>query len=267
MPKGVVVKVGPALANLLETLPPLAGSGPVAIDDMPDVVHEPYAFLLDQTGVEATVERSGYGKMMLTHLGERTRMTIKFRLDGRKWRWEKSHLFIDGEQQPLASGWDMYVSIYKDPDNGRRNHVPEGAKKAKIPPSQTVDEQYLPKAIAASVKNARRAAGDASTVTPTIVPGLNQYLVTVNNEGSGETVVIFFEPDDSTWQVADLMVINPAGYDISFQIDPDQMETVVARVLGTANAREATSFVPSGGPVAGAVSNSTMVRKASVFRI
>ena len=35
MPKGVVVKVGPALENLLETVPPLAGHGPVAVDDMP----------------------------------------------------------------------------------------------------------------------------------------------------------------------------------------------------------------------------------------
>ena len=80
-----------------------------------------------------------YGKILLTHLGERTKMTIKFRLDGRKWRWEKSHLFIDGKQQPLASGWDMYVAIYKDPDNGRRNFTPEGARKAAIPASQEVE--------------------------------------------------------------------------------------------------------------------------------
>lgn len=239
----------------------------VSIDDMPDVVHEPYAFLLDQTGVEPAVERSGYGRMILTHLGERTKMTIQFRLNNRKWQWVKSYLWIDGERQALAAGWDMYVSIFKDPDNGRRNHVPEGAKKAKIPVSQDVDEEYLPKAIAASVKNARRAAGPSSTVTPTVVSSANQYLITVTNEDSGETVVLTFGPDDSTWQVVDMMIVNPAGYDISFQIDPDQFETVIARVLGTANAREATSFVPSGGPSAGAVSNSTMVRKASVFRI
>ena len=35
MPKGVISKVGPALANLLETVPPLMGHQPVALDDVP----------------------------------------------------------------------------------------------------------------------------------------------------------------------------------------------------------------------------------------
>ena len=35
MPKGVVAKVGPPLADLLETVPPLAGHAPVAVDDVP----------------------------------------------------------------------------------------------------------------------------------------------------------------------------------------------------------------------------------------
>lgn len=239
----------------------------VAIEDMPDVVHEPYAFLLDKTSVEPVVERNGYGKMLLTHLGERTKMTIQFRLDGRKWRWERSFLWIDGERQPLAAGWDMYISIYKDPDNGRRNHVPEGAKKAKIPASQPVDEQYLPTAVASSLKNARKAAGPDSTVTPTIVSSVNQYLMTVANQDSGETVVIVFEHNGSMWYVADLMVINPAGYDVSFMVDPDQFDTVIARVLGSANAQDASSFVPAGGPSAAAVSNSVNVRKSTVFRV
>lgn len=239
----------------------------VAIEDMPEVVHEPYAFLLDKTNVEPFVERNGYGRMLLTHLGERTKMTIQFRLDGRKWRWERSFLWIDGERQPLAAGWDMYISIYKDPDNGRRNHVPEGAKKAKLPVSQPVDEQYLPTAITTSLKSARKAAGGATTVTPTIASSENQYLFTVDNAESGEKVVITFGYDGSTWHVADLMVVNPAGYDISFLVNPDQFEMVVARVLGTANAREASSFVPAGGPSSGAVSNSVAVRKATVFRV
>ena len=240
----------------------------VAIEDMPDVVHEPYAFLLDQTSVEPVVERNGYGRMLLTHLGERTKMTIQFRLDGRKWRWERSFLWVDGERKPLAAGWDMYISIYKDPDNGRRNHVPKGAKKAKLPESSSVtDEEYLPLAIIASLKNARRAAGKDTVVTPAIVSSANQYLVTISNTDSGETVVLTFGSDGSTWHVADLMIINPAGYDVSFLVEPDQFETVVARVLGAANAREATSFVPSGGPTAGAVSNSVNVRTAPCLRV
>ena len=146
----------------------------VSIDDMPDVVHEPYAFLLDKTGSEPIVERSGYGKILLTHLGERTKMTIKFRLDGRKWRWEKSHLFIDGKQQPLASGWDMYVAIYKDPDNGRRNFTPEGARKAAIPASQEVDETYLPTAVAKELDSLRKlTVKETTTIVPTVVSEKN----------------------------------------------------------------------------------------------
>jgi 3-oxocholest-4-en-26-oate---CoA ligase len=35
MPKGVVIKVGPVLANLLEVVPPLLGHAPLALDDVP----------------------------------------------------------------------------------------------------------------------------------------------------------------------------------------------------------------------------------------
>src|SRR4249920_3128440 len=154
----------------------------VTIDDMPQIVHEPYAFLLDKTYVEPTVERNGYGKMTLTHLGERTKMTIHFRLSARKWQWEKSRLWIDGERVPLASGWDMYVAIFKDPDNGRRNFTPEGAKKAKVPDSQPVDEQYLPKVIAQELAGLRRQnEKEATTIVPSVVSAANQYLITLTD--------------------------------------------------------------------------------------
>jgi acyl-CoA synthetase (AMP-forming)/AMP-acid ligase II len=37
MPKGVITKVGPALANLLEVVPPLLGHAPWALDDVPSL--------------------------------------------------------------------------------------------------------------------------------------------------------------------------------------------------------------------------------------
>jgi acyl-CoA synthetase (AMP-forming)/AMP-acid ligase II len=40
MPKGVVTRVGPTLANLLETVPPLMGHPPVALDDVPSFTAE-----------------------------------------------------------------------------------------------------------------------------------------------------------------------------------------------------------------------------------
>lgn len=105
----------------------------VAIDNMPAIVQEPYAFLLDETGVEPAVERNGNGRILLTHLGERTRMTIQFRLNGRKWQWVKSCLFIDGKQVELAKGWGEYVSIFEGPDNRRADSASEDAEKTASP--------------------------------------------------------------------------------------------------------------------------------------
>lgn len=242
----------------------------VSIENMPDVVHEPYAFLLDKTGVEPFVERSGYGRMLLTHLGERTKMTIAFRLDGRSWRWAESKLFIDGERKPNAGSWEQYVAVFKDPDNGRRNFVPDGAKKAKIPASREIDEQYAPKQIADTVGQLRKMIGkDTVTVVPTITSD-GMYLVTItDSEDGGSFVYVFknngFSPDKG-WTTESVLVVTGSGYDVTHLVGPD-IESHVLNLLG-ANSRAAqVPTMPGGSVRQAAVSNSTMVRKASVFRI
>ena len=240
----------------------------VSIDDMPDVVHEPYAFLLDQTGVEPVVERSGYGKILLTHLGERTKMTIKFRLDGRKWRWEKSHLFIDGEQKPLASGWEMYVAIFKDPDNGRRNFTPEGARKAQIPDSKPVDEQYLPKVVATELANLRKMSKkETTTITPTVVSSANQYLISLVDGETGQSFIFTFGFETGTWQIVDVLLVNASGYDVSHYVGESQIESFLHEIMGIAGRASQVTYNPLGSAQQAATTNSVNVRKSTVFRV
>jgi len=241
----------------------------VAIEDMPDVVHEPYAFLLDKTDVEPVVERSGYGRMLLTHTGERTRMTIQFRLDGRKWRWEKSRLFIDGKSVDLAKGWDMYVAIFKDPDNGRKNYTPEGAKKAVIPESAPVDEKYVPGPVATELRNLRKAVEkDGTTVVPTVVSNKNQYLITVDDGDSDRKIVFVFGFENSLWRITDLVLVNARGYDVSRYVSEQELEEILREILGATKHNSQESYLPGmhqQGPQG--VSNSVQVRKSTVFRI
>lgn len=240
----------------------------LSIDNMPEVVHEPYAFLLDKTGVEPIVERNGYGKILLTHLGERTKMTIKFRLDGRKWRWEKSHLFIDGEQQPLASGWEMYVAIFKDPDNGRRDFVPEGARKAQIPESKEVDEQYLPKAVADELISLRKMVRKAeTTATATIVSSANQYLITLVDGETGQSFIFTFGFESGAWQVVDMLLVNAKGYDVTRYVGEHQIEQFLHEIMGIAGRASQVTYNPGGSAQQAATTNSVNVRKSTVFRI
>lgn len=243
----------------------------VDIDNMPAVVHEPYAFLLDETGVEPIVERNGYGRILLTHLGERTKMTIGFRLDGRGWRWEGSKLFIDGEKKPLAQGWDQYVSIFKDPDNGRRNHIPKGAKKAKLPESNAVDEQYLPATVASCLTSMRKAATkDTVTVIPTASRGGNEYLITVTDDSDGSSIVLTFGyvggGDSMEWNLTGGMAVNAMGYDVTHHLE-HTLEDHLLSVLG-AHSRAAQIPTIPGGSVQGASGfGSVDVRKNTVRRV
>lgn len=248
----------------------------ISIDNMPEVVHEPYAFLLDKTGVEPIVERVGYGKILLTHLGERTKMTIKFRLDGRKWRWEKSHLFIDGKMKPLASGWDMYVAIYKDPDNGRKDFVPAGARKAKLPETRTVEnEEHLPSTVAECLRAMRTVSTKTTAVsTPSISLDGKQYVLTVTDtdeDGDQSSVCLIFGytgggTGSMDWTIVGSLAVNRRGYDVTGYLNCD-LNTYLMDMIG-ANSRAAqVPFIPQGGPQGAAATNSTMVRKSTVFRI
>lgn len=248
----------------------------LSIDNMPEVVHEPYAFLLDKTGVEPIVERSGYGKILLTHLGERTKMTIKFRLDGRKWRWEKSHLFIDGKAKPLASGWDMYVSIYKDPDNGRKDFVPAGAKKAKLPEMRTVEnEEHLPSTVAECLRSMRSASTKTTTVvTASISLDGKQYILSVTDtdeDGDESTVALTFGfvgggSGSMDWTITGGLAVNRRGYDVTNHLHCD-LNTFLMDLLGAQSRAAQVPFVPGGSARQAATTNSVNVRKSTVFRI
>lgn len=239
----------------------------VPIENMPDIVHEPYAFLLDETGVEATVEKSGYGRMLLTHLGERTKMTIQFRLNGRKWQWEKSRLWIDGERVPLASGWDMYTAIYRDPDNGRHTFTPKGAKKAKLPDSQPVDEQYLPLAVAKELKGLRENSKETTTIVPTVVSSANQYLVTVTDTENNQKFVFVFGHVLGEWSLVDVHLINAVGYDITNYVGDSGIEAFLHQVMGIAGRAAQVTYNPLGSVQQAATTNSVNVRKSTVFRV
>lgn len=249
----------------------------LSIDNMPEVVHEPYAFLLDKTGVEPIVERNGYGKILLTHLGERTKMTIKFRLDGRKWRWEKSHLFIDGKAKPLASGWDMYVSIYKDPDNGRKDFVPKGARKAKLPEMRTVEnEEHLPSAVADCLRGMRSV--NTKTATTVVKASISldgkQYLLSVvdtDKDGDESTIILTFgfggSPSGAMeWTITGGLAVNRRGYDVTNYLNCD-LNTALMDLLGAQSRAAQVPFVPGGSAQQAATTNSVNVRKSTVFRI
>lgn len=241
----------------------------VPIENMPDIVHEPYAFLLDETGVEATVEKSGYGKMLLTHLGERTKMTIQFRLNGRKWQWERSRLWIDGERAPLASGWDMYTAIYKDPDNGRRNFTPKGAKKAKVPESQPVDEQYLPVVVAKELEGLRKTSvKETTTIVPTVVSKANQYMITLHDGEDDQQFVFVFGHQHGDWRLVDLILINANGYDVTNYVGEAGIEAFLHEILGIAGRASQVTYNPLGSvQQAATTANLVQVRKSTVFRV
>jgi hypothetical protein len=245
----------------------------VDIDFMPAIVHEPYAFLLDQTGVEPTVERNGNGRMVLTHLGDRTKMTIHFRLNGRKWQWEKSNLWIDGERKPLASGWEMYVAIYKDPDNGRRNYTPKGARKAVIPASQPVDEQYLPKQVALELESLRKQnQKETTTVVPTVVSSANQYMITMTDGEDGRQFIFVFEFHAGSgpvtgWQLTDYILVNALGYDVTHYVGESGMRAFLDEILGATGRAVQVTYNPGGTTQQAATTNSVNVRKSTVFRI
>lgn len=239
----------------------------VPIDDMPDLVHEPYGFLLDNTGVEPVVERSGYGRILLTHFSDRVKMTIQFRLNNRKWQWEQSRLWVDGERTPLATSWEMYVAIFKNPDTGRRDFTPKGARKAKFPVSQPVDEQYLPKAVATEVAGLRKMnRKDVTTVVPTIVPKANQYVITVDG-GDGQKFVFVFSLTTGQWQVTDMMLVNASGYDVTAYIGEHQIEGFLHEIMGIVGRATQVTNSPLGAVSGAATTNSVNVRKSTVFRI
>lgn len=240
----------------------------VAIDDMPAIVHEPYAFLLDETGVEPIVEKNGNGRILLTHLGERTKMTIQFRLNGRKWQWVKSCLWVDGERVPLASGWEMYIAIYRDPDNGRLDFTPKGAKKAQIPESQPVDEQYLPKTVAQELASLRKMSEkEATTITPTVVSSQNKYLITLHDGETRQKFVLVFEFFMGNWKASDFILVNGVGYDVTHYVGRDGLERFLHEIMGITGRASQATYNPLGSIQQAAATNSTMVRKSTVFRI
>jgi hypothetical protein len=206
----------------------------VSLDDMPRAVYEPYALLLDGTGVAPTVERSGYGRMLLTHLGQRTRMTIQFRLNGRKWHWGQSHLFIDGKPAPLAQGADAYIAIYRDPDNGRQNHIPEGAEKFDPPKTESVDRRDLPASVTREIRGLWGFAENAGSITvrAEITVERDRYLVSVEPVAGGPKIVYVFTPKGPDWLLAEVGLVNAAGYDVGRFLNDGETEGFLREALG-----------------------------------
>lgn len=241
----------------------------VSIDDLPGVVYEPYSFLLDNTGVEPVVERSGFGHLTLVHSSDRVRMTITFRLSaGKKWNWTDSTLHIDGQKKPLASSWDMYAAIFKDPDTGRRNFVPKGAKKAQLPETQPVDQQHAPSVVTSSADQLRKLVMPDKKIDIEVrIADASKYLVFATDELGAQIVYLFEAKNTGRWEITGITIITPTGYDVT-QHNASHLESYILDFLGHVSRSTQQSTVPLGREMrAGGVENSVMVRKATVFRV
>lgn len=232
----------------------------IDVDQMPKIVFEVYSFLLDNTEVEPIVTREHGGRIKLDHASDRVQMTIKFRLNGRKWSWMGSSLLIDGEKKGLASSWEMYSAIFKDPDNGRRNFVPEGCVKAELPESLPIEDKYAPVHVSSYVKQIQQMASDEIDVWISRTEE-NNHLITAEHTSGGKIVFVF------TDKSFDIRLISSTGYDIT-QANREYFEGFILEFLGSESRSAQVSFISEGiERTQGFVSNSVQVRQATVFRI
>lgn len=240
----------------------------VSVEDMPGVVFEPYGFLLDETGVEPVVHRTGVGRIELVHSSDRVRMSIRFRLSGHTWQWVKSTLHVDGEKKPIATSWPQYVAIFKDPDEGRKNHVPKGARKAVLPELREVDEQYAPAVVVQSAREVRSLIGahKAIDVTVLITEDQGRYVVTARDEDGGRIVYFFQDDRCGTWEPHGVMLISPTGYDIT-RFHSERIDETLLEFLGATSRAAQRTTSPGGKAVRASVANSVEVRKATVRRV
>lgn len=244
----------------------------VDIADMPEIVREVYSYLLDSTEVEPTVERNGYGRMLLTHQSDRVHLAVAFRLNGRAWASGDMKLHIDGQPCTTVAEWDMYVSVFRDPDHGRRNHVPDGTKKAVIPASRPVEnEEHLPTILTKCLARLRapKMAYAISSATTSIALDQSKYLLTMEgHDPDGFTTIAVFGRADGAadWLFSELIVVNPMGYDVTKTLAPS-LTASLKGLLGADSRLNQVSLIPGGRTQGAAATNSTMVRKASVVRV
>lgn len=239
----------------------------VAIEDMPPKVYRPYSYLLDETGVEPVVQRKGFGRMELVHASERVRMTILFRLRQTKWAWISSTLTVDGKRVPLATTWDMYVEIFKDPDAGRRNYVPKGAKKAQVPDTKPVDDERAPMAMLNAVRELRRMVGKGRDIAIDLgIENAQRYVLSVTNRKDDSKILCLYRPGDGGWVIEGIQLISPTGYDIT-DYHADEIDEYILEFLGAESRGAQRPEKPLGNEQKAQVSNSVLVRKATVFRI
>lgn len=243
----------------------------VSRDVLPALIQEVYDFLTTETGVEPVVERTGYGRMLMTHQNDRVRVTISLRLSGKAWNWTGSKLYIDGESAPRADDREVYVSIFKDPDDGRRNHVPKGAKQADLPESRPVEEDDLPSEVRSLLKQAVKTKAENASVTLTTSVSLDrsQHFITLKHLEKGSRIVVSFKKDiNSTpgWSIDDMIAISSTGYDVTGYLH-QPMDEYLMDMLGADSRAKQVPFVPGGRTEGAAVTNSVTVRKSTVFRI
>lgn len=239
----------------------------VAIEDMPPTVYRPYSYLLDETGVEAVVQRKGFGRMELVHASKRVRMTISFRLRQTKWAWTGSTLTVDGKRVPLATSWDMYVAIFKDPDAGRRSYVPKGAKKAQLPDTKPVDDDRAPTAVLSAIRELRQMVGKGRDITVDLgIENAQRYVLSVTNRKDDSKILYFYRPGDGGWVIEGIRLVSPTGYDIT-DYHADEIDGYILEFLGVESRGVQRPEKPLGSEQKARVSNSVMVRKATVFRI
>lgn len=242
----------------------------VDIDVMPKVVWDLYKEILDLTEVAPTVNRSGFGKITLSHQSDRVRVLVFFHNPGWKWNWKDSTLFIDGEKVQIATSPEHYASIFKNPDRGRYEHTPDGAKKANLPVMRILDDEqvkHAPTAVSQSFRDIKSRVNDDETcVNLHISEESNAYIITLENARK-LSVYAKFEIVGGKWAPSDVTMVNPLGYDVSDTYE-GASGRIIADILGDMSRESQRSYTNPGKTQGQAgMSNSVSVKKATVFRV
>lgn len=242
----------------------------VPFEDMPSIVANRYANLLDKSETEPTVERNGYGRMILTHQNTRVRLTISYRLNGRTWAEGELKILVDGSLFDGIEDIDRYVAIFADPDNGERDYIPKGSKKAKLPEFRPADEQHLPSVVARIFNKLRKATVGTASLSVEALIALDQsrYLIRIDIPGDGSSIYVIFRFDTTkdTWILDSFKAVSFKGYDVTEAMS-GPLKTQLMSLAGANSRANQIASVPGGQRRGAAVTNSTEVRKSTVVRV
>jgi hypothetical protein len=184
---------------------------------IPPIIQKMVDRLIEDTGIQPIVHKYVNG-LLLDHENEHVRMTIHYRLQGRRWQHCGSTLTIDGvKQKLLAHDYADYIQVFK---LGRRQKLTDGAEKIELPDFPETDPESAPAAVRTALAHqkgeARRRGADG------------EYTVSLRRDG--ETYVIQLDLKiltiylhyglrhgewDVVWETGYVLAVSEEGYDVS----------------------------------------------------